>query len=564
MAALPTTSAPATTGAGLAARRGATGGFRADIQGLRGVAVGLVLLYHAGAPGFSGGFVGVDVFFVISGFLITGLLVKEATATGRVALTGFYARRVRRILPAATAVLLFVTAATVITLPRTRWDDTAAHALGSAAYVVNWLFAADAVDYLEAGAPPSPVQHFWSLAVEEQFYVVWPVLLVGVTALARRRGGRVSQRWIGAGVLAVTIPSLAWSVLHTAGDPAAAYFVTTTRLWELGIGALLAVLVPVLRRLPPPVATGLGWAGLAAVLWAGVAYSTATVFPGSAALLPTLGAAAIIAAGTAEQARRGAGRLLSARPLTWVGDVSYSLYLWHWPLLVLASYRLGDLDVVQSLAVVAIAVVPAYLSFRFVEKPFQHTPLLRRDGRALAAGLALTILSTGAAGTLMVASASASPRQSTADDTVSRGAPVPTVRPTPGDVLDFGPAAVAAAEDNPSVYDDGCHRPQAESDVVWCEYGVPDGATTVALVGDSHAASWVPTLQVLAEEHGWRLRTATKSSCPLADADLTVSEDAAPYRVPGLERGTGRRSRRDGTRPRRHVEPRLHPAARRR
>lgn len=234
------------------ADRDSAAGFRADVEGLRAIAVLTVMWFHAGLGGLTGGFAGVDIFFVISGFLITGQLVREVEASGRISLPRFYARRAKRLFPAAATVLVATAVLTWLALPRVTWRDTGGDLVAAAAYVVNWRLAARSVDYLATDTAHSPVQHFWSLAVEEQYYLLWPVLLTLVAVLIRR--WRLPVRpMMAVGLAAITIPSLAWSIHLTSSDPARAYFVTTTRLWELGIGALVAVGAPVCRALPPRV-----------------------------------------------------------------------------------------------------------------------------------------------------------------------------------------------------------------------------------------------------------------------------------------------------------------------
>ncbi|PZF82251.1 acyltransferase family protein, partial [Jiangella anatolica] len=290
--------------------------FRPDVEGLRAVAVLLVLAYHAGIPLVSGGFVGVDVFFVISGFLITGLILREVESTGRLRLGRFYARRIRRLLPATAVVLAATAALTMLLLPPLRWPAVAGDIAAAATYVVNWRLAADSVDYLAAGEPPSPVQHFWSLAVEEQFYVLWPVLILALVWWHRRRRGTPSlRRTLLAGLAVVAVPSLAWSVHLTAASPGAAYLVSTTRAWELAAGAALAIGARRLERLPRRLAGALAGGGLAAIGWAALTYDAATPFPGVAALVPVLGTAAVIAAGVTWASGTVPTRLLGATPM---------------------------------------------------------------------------------------------------------------------------------------------------------------------------------------------------------------------------------------------------------
>ena len=269
-------------------------GFRPDIEGMRAIAIVAVLLCHAGLPFFAGGYVGVDVFFVISGFLITRLLLGELEGTGRISLRRFYARRARRLLPLSAVLLAAVGVLSLLLLSPVRAVEVSGDIVSSALYSANWHFAAQSVDYFAQDIEPSPVLHLWSLAIEEQFYVVWPTLLLAVTWFWRRRGSSIRPvLWVTLAVLLVG--SFALGVKLTADQPAAAYFSTFGRAWELGLGAALALLGALrIRRFA---AAALGWAGLAAIVYAAVAFDASTPFPGTAALLPTLGTALLILGG---------------------------------------------------------------------------------------------------------------------------------------------------------------------------------------------------------------------------------------------------------------------------
>ena len=512
----PSTAAPASRG------------FRPDIQGLRAVAVLLVLGYHAGVPFLGGGYVGVDVFFVISGFLITGLVLREVERTGRLSLRHFYARRAKRLLPATAVVFAAVAVLTVLVLPVTRWRDVAGDLAASAVYLVNWRLADRSVDYLAAGSAASPLQHFWSLAVEEQFYVVWPLLVV---ALLWWRGGGDRTRRLLWGLLALAVPSFLWAVHQTAAEPGAAYFVTTTRLWEMAVGALLAVGVARAARVPVAVRRVLGWAGLAAIAVAAVTYDAATAFPGAAALVPTLGAAAVLLAGCGDG--RGEVRALTGRPMQTVGALSYSLYLWHWPLLVVATaaWAGGEshLPLPTALAVVTASALPAWLTYRAVEQPFHRSARLRVPWRAGVLAAVCVAVGLGSAGLVQLQAArSLEQPADTAPGAAVLGAdPAATEQPTRVDTVT--PPLVEAPDDVADVYADGCHQVRDSAEVASCVYGEEDSDTVVALVGDSHAAHWQPALEVLAEENGWRLETYTKSSCLFGDALVWNAVDAGPY-----------------------------------
>ncbi|MCH1868365.1 acyltransferase family protein [Nocardioides sp. CFH 31398] len=510
-----------------AARPGATttgGGLRADVEGLRGVAVGMVLLYHLGLPGLGGGFVGVDVFFVVSGFLITSLLLREIDRTGSVSLRAFYARRARRLLPAASFVLVVTAVAGWWVLPGSAHENLGRDVASSALYVVNWELAGRSVDYLAEGESPSVLQHYWSLAVEEQFYVLWPLLVLLALAVARRRGLRARPLLLGA-VSVVGLASFGWSVHLTATDPAAAYFVTTTRMWELAIGAALAFAVPRLGSLTPRLRALVATAGLAAVVAGGLALSPATAWPGSAALLPTLGAAAIIAAGTGGPTA-GAARLLTWRPLVALGGISYALYLWHWPLIVLARAWHGPLGWLDSVALGLAALSLAWFTGRLVEDPLRFRPrLVRRAGTTLLAAALVTTVTAGT-GVALVRTVPAFVVPDGADAPGARAlVDDPSARPWR---VNRDPGRFYSTEGrvlpDPSVAkkDGLLRRCQVSRDVTEprlggeCTFGDVDSDERVMLLGDSKAGQWFPGLERIAEREGWRLDVHLKSSCPVS------------------------------------------------
>jgi peptidoglycan/LPS O-acetylase OafA/YrhL len=514
---------------------------RPDIQGLRAVAVLLVVLAHAGVPGLAGGYVGVDVFFVISGFLITGLLLRERASSGRLSLARFYARRAVRLLPASTLVATVTVAASWQWLPPARMAGVAYDALSAAGYAVNVRLAAVATDYF-ANPAPSPFQHFWSLAVEEQFYLGWPVVIVLVLRLGRAR--RL------AGVLgALVLASLVYSVFELAVDAPAAYFGLPSRAWELGVGALVAVFQArlwttsgnrrgvVVDSAPPETGWGrsgaadhrkrmikaaVGWAGLAAILGSAVTLDDESAFPGLAALPAVLGAAAVIASG-------GLGPVLGRRPLTLIGDYSYSLYLWHWPLLILGPAVVGhDLDLGERLGLGGGAFVLAVLTYHLVENPVRHRrALTARPVRGLATGLGLSAATAGFAA-LALAFPPTVPTGGVAPDTRAalRTAANPAaelghlidtaegVRRVPGNLV---PTLAAAAGQELAPQADGCHQTlESAATRPACVYGPAAATRTVVVVGDSHALQWFPAFAELAGRNGWRLVSLTRSSCPPA------------------------------------------------
>lgn len=497
--------------------------FRPDIQGLRAVAVVLVLVFHVWPGSLPGGYVGVDVFFVVSGFLITGLLLDEVERTGGLRLGAFYKRRIRRLLPAASVVLVAVTLAVVAWFPVSSWRGLAWEIVASALYVENLLLAEKAVDYLALDARPSPVKHYWSLAVEEQFYILWPLLMLATVGAARRLALR-PKTLILLGLGGLTLASFGYSVHLTARDPAVAYFVTTTRVWELGIGGVLAILLSGSGK-PRPGSGLLGWIGLAAILFAAVAYSGETAFPGYMALLPTLGAAALIYAAPGSSGLLG--RALAVAPMQFVGGISYSLYLWHWPLVVFYEPAVGRelAGLVDGLAVVIASLGLAYLSKRLVEDRFRvgKQGELARPwalGATFTAAAVVGALWMGTQGSQRVGAALADQHERPGYPGAS--ALLPGV--SPPEVLPFLPEAQFARSDLGPAYgidgSENCIGPSRGSELLFCEYGAAESATHLVVVGDSHAVHWLPAFQRIAEQGDVRVTGLTKSSCPLVD--LTV------------------------------------------
>ena len=369
--------------------------FRPDVQGLRAVAIGLVVLFHAGIPGITGGYVGVDVFFVISGFVITGVLLRERTSTGRTSIRHFYGRRARRIIPAATLVIVVTVVAAYHELGPLAGHANAIDGRWAALFLANFHFAASQTNYLASQAPPSALQNYWSLSVEEQFYVVYPTLFLLTAWLARRSSLRAT---LGVVLALVCVASYSYSIVFTSTNPSAAFFSPFTRAWELALGGLIAVSGPLLRRLPQAWAAFLSWSGLAAIVVASLTLTSASVYPGALVAVPVLGAGLVIGAGAA-QPLWGAERLLRLRPFLWLGLISYSLYLWHWPILVIAAQSRGGttLPVWENVVLLLVATGIAVLTYRLLENPVRHWRFLTsRRWASIVMGLVLI------AGTLVV------------------------------------------------------------------------------------------------------------------------------------------------------------------
>jgi peptidoglycan/LPS O-acetylase OafA/YrhL len=518
--------------------------FRSDIEGLRAVAVLAVVLFHAGVPGVGGGFIGVDVFFVVSGFLITGLLWREASGTGTVRLARFYGARARRLLPAAVTVLVATCVASAVLLPPLQARSVIGDGIASALYAGNYRFAIQGTDYLSADAPPSPVQHYWSLGVEEQFYLLWPALIIGTAwLLARlaRRAGTAATRSVAPYLLVLAVlaaVSFMISLSWTETLPSWAFFSLPTRAWELAVGGLVALTAGAWRKLPGPSAAVVGWGGLALIVVTCTQVGDATPYPGTTALLPVLGTALVIGAGCATS-DLGVGHFLSRPAMRSIGRLSYSWYLWHWPVLLLAPALFGQsLGLAGRLAMAAVSFGLAILTLHLIENPVRFAPSLKRSSRrSLAVGGALTAVAVCVGLVLMTVrpvpvgqGTAAAPVRPAAPEEPSAQAPPPlSVRDQllaaiakstePGPVpTNLTPALDAIAK--PDVFVNGCVLSWKDVEQPECVSGDPGASTTVALVGDSHAAMWQPAMESIAQQRHWRLITMSKVTCPLMDLPI--------------------------------------------
>ena len=543
------------------------GGFRPDIEGLRAFAVLAVLLYHARLAHLGGGYIGVDVFFVLSGFLITRLLASEVSSSGGVSLPSFWARRARRLLPASTVVLVATVIASRVMLDPLTRGFVGRSAVAASAFGANLLFwTRGGYSHLSL---PEPLLHYWSLAVEEQFYLVWPLVLFG---LARLRGN--FRRLVTVVAVPVAIASLIACIAVTPQRQSFAFYWLPTRAWELLVGALLAVAPVGLMRAYPILRGVLAWIGLMVIVVAAFGFDDPQAgFPGSLALIPVLATAAVIVGGVDNDA--GPQRVLSLPPLQWVGKRSYATYLWHFPLLVLADAKWGPLHWGVRLALLAGAVAVAAVSFRYLEDPVRRSPwmsLRPRRSVLVGAGLVVTgLLVSGAvlAGGSSVATGGESAAPTVAVETVAPAADVPAdtaasdtaVSGSPGSdpVGDSGatvgatqngrnpealerlasanadelaaavrtklvpsnltPSLSAVYADKSIVYSDGCLLGNGDTEPGECSYGAKASPRIVVLFGDSHAAQWFPAFETLAEQQGWRLVVLAKKHCPAGDVD---------------------------------------------
>jgi peptidoglycan/LPS O-acetylase OafA/YrhL len=507
---------------------------RKEIQGLRAVAVLLVVLYHLWPTAVPGGYIGVDVFFVISGFLITSLLLREAGRTGSVHLARFWARRLRRLLPASYVVLGVSAAGVLLFVPRLLWQQYFTEILGAGLYVENWVLAANSVNYLAAENTPSPVQHYWTLSAEEQFYLLWPLLLLLGIWLARLVARRRSRTFVSRGsafvVLALAaVASLAYSLWISTHDPARAYFVTPARAWEFGAGALLAFAPPAARLLTPWVRGLLGWAALGTVVGCALVLDTSTTMPGTAAIWVVLASATLI---WVEEPRRAwsSDRLLALPPAQRLGDVSYSVYLWHWPLLILLPFATGHALTQLDRASVLLATLGlAALSTRWIEDPIRAA---RRFGlsRPLVTFAYAALAATLLIGLCLV------PRQDVAREVAHTRArtaaladeaprcfgaqardPEATRCPNPALADTLVPSPAAAAEDYPD--DSRCRAGWAADPIRPCRYGTPRPEVPhLAVIGDSHARVLMAMVRRLVAQGRLTADEYAASGCPWSAA----------------------------------------------
>ena len=530
---------------------------RRDIEGLRAIAVLIVVAYHAGIPGWGGGFIGVDVFFVISGFLITSLLIKERESDGRIALLTFYARRIRRLLPISSVVAVVSVVGALAILPSTTFSSLGTDVVAAAGFFVNMLFAIRGTDYLAGDTDPSVIQHYWSLAVEEQFYLIWPGLIALVTI-----GAQQVRRRITPVIITVISGSFVASVVLSPTAPTWSYFGLHTRAFELGVGALLAVQWPLVERWGQSTRAALSWAGLIGIGFSIPLAAAVDYFPGWVAAIPVLATAAAIAGG--DTTDRGAQLLLRRRPLQWVGEHSYSLYLWHWPVLVLGAGLVGrTLGWSETIAAIALTFALSALGFTLIEHPLRRSPRLIQQpapnyslgasliGLTLLVGVGVSqyqpqastgvvaeapSLSTSTTTTVAPDTAIAPPDSSASTNDSATSAPTSTTLPPLVDNRDAEPlAAILAALDNTvlpenlrpdvynavndtsTLYDTNCHQFMTPAVTKGCVFGDTDGEFTIGLIGDSHAAQWFAAINTIAISNEWRLIAHTQGGCPLLD-----------------------------------------------
>ena len=494
---------------------------RTDIQALRTIAVTLVVLFHLWPNRLSGGFVGVDVFFVISGFLITKHLIQEVQ-DGRFSITGFWARRIKRLLPASFTVLATTAVAVVLLVPVSLWEQWLQEIQASVFYFQNWYLAADAVNYLALANQSSPAQHFWSLSTEEQFYFVWP-LLVALALLITRRMVKLnvsSRRVLLVIFSTVTVLSFSYSLYLTNTDPAVAYFSTPVRAWEFGIGAIAAFLRPIQSSVTK---TALALIGLLAIFSSGLVITNQTPFPGVAALAPTVGTFLVIVAAIDTGI---VSRILGLKPLQWVGDKSYAIYLWHWPILIGVPFVTHSaLTTMHKIWIVIATVVLAWATERLIEKPISKMQVKKFKVFALTAttsvliaslaGLAINLGNQRIAQELEFGKVG----QVASHECFGAAARITTDSDCNNSSLEgIYPSLTVAASDTPTLPDDCFSVTREQTEASFCALGSRTGSVRVAAVGDSHLAQFAGALNVLALRNNWQLDLYAKGGCPFTYA----------------------------------------------
>lgn len=483
----------------MSAEHGAPGRRRADLQGLRALAVLAVVAYHFDVPGVSGGFVGVDVFFVLSGFFITRLLLREIEEHGRIRLTLFWANRAKRLLPNGLLCIAAILLASILLLPSYRLPSLSQDALSAAAFFANFHFAAQAVDYFRLDMPESPLLHFWSLAVEEQFYAILPLLILLVTWIARRQNPRIMTLGL---LLAVIVASFIGMMIMIGFDQPRAFFHPQFRAWQLAVGGCVGLVFDRRDGVAHALRGGGAILGLAAIGAVVFLLNGDVSYPGGWALLPTLGTALLVLGLDAKSAA-WLRRVFTLPPVTLIGDMSYSLYLWHWPVAVfLAALWPAGGGVGMALGLV-LSLVLAWLAYRFVELPL-HRKILpaARAGRMLAGAFGAVALTAG----------------------VSAGTNALPSRSDPAITAQIAELATDLGEN----YRNGCHLVLDDIEQPECRFA-HRGGPRVVLWGDSHAAQWFTPLVAAAENAGWEVAAWTKTSCPTAAVAMWYPPRRAIY-----------------------------------
>jgi peptidoglycan/LPS O-acetylase OafA/YrhL len=458
-----------------------------QIQALRALAAGLVLIYHA--KWIEGGYIGVDIFYVISGFLITGILLRELDSKSTISLVAFYARRIKRLLPASFVVIFATALAALILLPASMRQSLGKDVIAASTYMSNFLFALWENDYQNLNSTPSPFIHFWSLAVEEQFYIFWPLFILILFRIGKHRA-------VFYGVLTTLVASFLFSLYLTERAPIWAFYILPTRAWELAAGALL-VFLPELKKFRPVVALF----SFVAICIATLIFDKTTPFPGIAALAPVVATVLLLASRSKWPPIINV--IAQSRVSQWLGAISYPLYLWHWPVLVIPAIYLGEeLTLIQTVLLLALTVLLAGLTHRYVEAPMREVKLSHRK--------IFTFAAIATSASIIIGG-------------------LTYIQHSNSIAIDSGfTVSLDDVRSKPKINEDGCHIHIRQTVSPRCEYGDLTSDQTIVLYGDSHAAQWFPALDLIGKKRGIKIVSLTKSACPSAEV---IKELSSQYDV---------------------------------
>jgi peptidoglycan/LPS O-acetylase OafA/YrhL len=485
-----------------------------EIEGLRAVAAMLVILYHYWIGGVSGG---VDIFFIVSGFLITTMLVKMYNKDGRVDVAGFVVKLSQRLFPLGFLVLFANAILSVLILPQTMWSQITDEIIASAAYFQNIHLAVTSTDYLAQNFEASSFQHFWAMSIQGQFYLIWGLTFFVTLLVLKWTKSTLPLPKVLTWVFALfTAGSFSFSLYLTAVNPEGAYFNTLTRVWEFGLGGLLALFITKIR-VNRKVGFVMGWAGLLLILLAGPLVGLSQDFPGWAALLPTVGGVLIILNRNYEDTFT-ANRLLSAPVMTKIGGLSYGLYLWHWPLLIYYYEITGNTSVSLwgGTLLIGLSFLLSYVSVAFIENPIRFRKGMRtKAASAVVSGMiALPVVLFVAGFSLYVNFLEQSAAESIGDESHPGAQVLALGVEDTFEQDDIIPIPANAREEMPFVYEEGCHQTEEDPEVIVCTFGEEDNPEAeIAMVGGSHSAHWIPAFEEFVEEHNLKVYSITKSAC---------------------------------------------------
>jgi peptidoglycan/LPS O-acetylase OafA/YrhL len=475
--------------------------YRKDIQGLRAVAILLVIAAHAKIPGFGGGFIGVDVFFVISGYLITGLLVKELTSNNRINFLEFYARRLKRLLPALALVVIASAFLAYRLLPSAEQLPQAISAASAIFWVSNLQFAFQDLDYFDSQAEQNIYLHTWSLGVEEQFYLVWPILLTLIFGAAK--GSRSPQTVLIRVLAIIGATSLAACIWQTSQDARLSFYLMPFRAWQFSFGGLAFLLADRIA-LSKRAASIASITGLFLIISCAIFLLHSIPYPGIAATIPAIGTTLLLISGKSNNGGVIA-KLLESRLAQGVGNISYSWYLWHWPILSFGFIFLSSHKLTSSIFLILTSWILAVLTYHLLENPIRkHKKLVNFNGWQIIVALALmALVNVGAIRWFNQASNQ--------------------LEKSPPDIY------TKAKADMPIIYGMGCDDWYQSADIKLCSFGNENAENVVAIIGDSIGLQWFPALHKIYNKPNWRILVATKSACPMVDEDFYYQRIGRKY-----------------------------------